>query len=245
MRKAKGDTALALADLNDGLTREPDNVVGLLTRAQIRQGKGETAGAIADYDAALRRDPKNLAALNARAMALMQTRSYAKAADDFDRVIQLEPKNAQAYYQRGLAREQDKQFAEAAADYKMALDHDRTLSDARKALARAEAAARNNKPRVAEPKQKARTHGGVKPARLRCRTPAPRENETGAAKPLQDAKAPEPVKQALPAETNLKSWRRKLRKLRCRKNRPTKPSTIAQRKAEEDRKADEVAPSNR
>ena len=97
--------------MNDGLAREPDNIVGLMARAQIRQSKGEAAGAIADYDAVLKHDPRNLPALNARAMALMQTKSYAKAADDFDRVIRLEPKNAQAYYQRGLAREQDNKFA--------------------------------------------------------------------------------------------------------------------------------------
>ena len=88
LRKAKGETAQALADLNDGLARKPDNVAGLMARAQIKQAQGRRrrrpSPTTTPCSSATRRmSPR----CNARAMALMQTKSYAKAADDFDRVI--------------------------------------------------------------------------------------------------------------------------------------------------------------
>jgi tetratricopeptide (TPR) repeat protein len=149
MRKAKGETNLALTDLNEGLTRQPDNVAALTARAEIKHAKGDMAGSIADYDAVLKRDPKDPGILRTRAMALIETKSYAKAVDDLDRAIRLDPRNAQAYYQRGLAREHDDQRVLAIADYKLALTHDRRMDDARKALARAMTDERNHKPHVA------------------------------------------------------------------------------------------------
>jgi tetratricopeptide (TPR) repeat protein len=187
-----------MADLSDGLARDPDNIAGLMARAQIRQSKGETAAAIADYDSILKRDQKNLTALNARATALMQTKSYAKAADDLDRVIQIDPKNAQAYYQRGLARERDNKFSDAVADYKKAIERDRNMGDARKALARAEAGERRHKPSgVVEVKK---PDAVIADAPL---PPAAPRKEAAMPKPelKPEVKTPEAVKQAsLPKE---------------------------------------------
>jgi hypothetical protein len=207
-----------------------------MARAQIRQGKGETDAAIADYDAVLKNDQKNLAALNARAMVLMQTRSYAKAADDFDRVIQLEPKNAQVYYQRGLARERDNKFSDAITDYKNALERDRNMGDARKALARAEAGARHNKQRgVVEEKKPNLTVADAPlpptPPRKEAATTKPEpkievkpEIKPEAKTPNLEVKTPEPTKQAaLPKEVAPP---------------PAKPETIALPETAPDRNVD-------
>ena len=119
----------------------------------------------------LKRDPKNSAILRARAMVLIETKSYARAVDDLDRAIQLDPKNAQAYYQRGLAREQDDQRAKAIADYKMALVHDRNMNEARKALARATAYARNPKPSKTWPSTRTRPVAAAEPIVLPMKRP--------------------------------------------------------------------------
>ncbi len=119
-----------LADLNDGLSRQPGNIAALLSRAQIKESQRDTAGAIADYDAILAREAANAAALRARVALLMDSKNYARAAEDYDRLIQLDPRNAQTYYLRGLAREQNNERDKAVADYKLALARDRNMADA-------------------------------------------------------------------------------------------------------------------
>ena len=190
LRKDNGKIDQALADLNDGLSRQPDNVAALKTRAQIKQSKGDAAGALSDYDAVLAREPKNTGMLRARAEVLIQTKSHAKAIDDLDRVIRLEPRDAKTYYQRGLAHEQAEQPDMAIADYKMALTHDRNLSEAHGALARAMAEQRKRQTHVALREDKA------EPTPMPMPMPAAKPEITPQAKPDITASTPATAEKA-------------------------------------------------
>ncbi len=101
LRKAKGETDLVLADLNEGLSREPANRVGLLARAQIRQSKAKPP---APSPITMRCSRANLITPARCALAPWRdgNQELRQGVADFDRVIRLEPRNAQAYYQRGL-----------------------------------------------------------------------------------------------------------------------------------------------
>jgi tetratricopeptide (TPR) repeat protein len=83
LRRAKGEADLALADINDGLAREPGNAAGLLARAQLRQGKGDAAAAIADYDAILKIDPNNAQIYYQRGSARERLSQRDGAIDDY------------------------------------------------------------------------------------------------------------------------------------------------------------------
>lgn len=79
----KGETALALADLNSALSRDPNNAGALFERGQIKKAKGDTAGAITDYDAAIRFDAGNAQAYYQRGLAREQGNDFGQAVADY------------------------------------------------------------------------------------------------------------------------------------------------------------------
>ena len=111
LRKAKGENDQALADLDDGLRRQPDNLTGLMARAADQTAQGRCRRRRCRLRRRAENEPNNMPTCCAGApWRWMETRSFAKATDDLrSRRSRREPKNAQAYYQRGLAREQENQ----------------------------------------------------------------------------------------------------------------------------------------
>jgi tetratricopeptide (TPR) repeat protein len=93
---------MALADLDAGLQRQPDNFAGLLARALIKQDKGDATGAIADYDAVLKGEPANTKAYYQRGLAREKVSQYEGAVADFRMALARDANMADA--RKALAR---------------------------------------------------------------------------------------------------------------------------------------------
>jgi tetratricopeptide (TPR) repeat protein len=127
-----------MADLNDGLKRQPNNAPALYERGLLRNGRNDITGALSDFDAAIKLDPNNAAFLKSRAMARASTKGKDASQEiaALDELISLDPNSAKNYYRRGLAHMRNHDADQARADFKTALAKDRRMKEARIALDR-------------------------------------------------------------------------------------------------------------
>jgi hypothetical protein len=138
LRKASGDSAGQMADLNEGLKRQPNNAAALYERGLLKNARNDAAGALADFDSAIKIEPTNSEFLKSRAMlrAAGKGKDATQEIAALDELISLEPNNAKNYYRRGLAYTRDHDADRARADFKMALAKDRRMKEASRALDR-------------------------------------------------------------------------------------------------------------
>jgi tetratricopeptide (TPR) repeat protein len=99
-KSAQGDYAGALADINQALVINPNNVGALSYRGASKNNNRDFAGAIADYTRALELDPKNAEVYADRGNAKRNQGDHDGALADFNQALELEPKNTTALLAR-------------------------------------------------------------------------------------------------------------------------------------------------
>ena len=87
MRKAKGDSTGLLADLNDGLTRQPGNMAALNARADALMQTKNYAKAIEDFDRIVKLEPRNARVYYRRGQAYEQIRQRDQAIADYQAAL--------------------------------------------------------------------------------------------------------------------------------------------------------------
>ena len=118
---ARNDFDRAIADFDESLRLNPNNVVALSNRGAAWLLKGEPARAIADLNTVISLNPKNPAPFAARGALWRQLREFDKSIADLDEAIRLDPKQSQAYNNRALT-------------WKDAGDYDRAIADLNEAI---------------------------------------------------------------------------------------------------------------
>jgi tetratricopeptide (TPR) repeat protein len=114
--------ALAIADFDSALKRNPNDADVLIARSFAFTGSGEYDKAIADADSAIKLSPLSGAteAFDSRGDAHFHKGDFAAAIDDYTAALKLWPENAQALYGRGAAKSRRGDTQGAAADMKAA-----------------------------------------------------------------------------------------------------------------------------
>jgi tetratricopeptide (TPR) repeat protein len=104
---------------------KPNNVDGLLNRAEARIFNGDANGAIADCSRALELDPKSIPAIYKRGVFKLQNKGdYDGAIADLNRTIELSPNEADYYSDRGLAKLRKRDNDGAIVDFTRAIEVD-------------------------------------------------------------------------------------------------------------------------
>jgi len=89
---ARNDQVHAIADFDEALKVEPNNIQALTSRAFAYRTQGNSAKALSDYDAAIRLAPANGALYAARGDVYGGTGDLVKANADYTRAMQLDPR---------------------------------------------------------------------------------------------------------------------------------------------------------
>lgn len=110
VRLRAGDFTGAMADLEEAIKRNPDNLSysHIVHRGDARKGTGDLCGAIADYTLAIKQTEGGVTDLGAhrqRGSAKAEAGDIDGALADFDRAISIRPQDIDAYYGRGKLRE--------------------------------------------------------------------------------------------------------------------------------------------
>jgi predicted Zn-dependent protease len=108
-----GQKDLALADFDEAVTLQPDNINHRFNRAVALERKGKFDQAIADLEKVLAAAPDNWNASYERGYVFMQKGNYDRAVEDFDQVLRVNPGFEKAVRQRAAAL-QAKQNAKSA-----------------------------------------------------------------------------------------------------------------------------------
>ena len=118
-----GDLPGALADANEAVKRDPDNIINFWLRGFVKSVTDDWLGAIADYDRVIELNSEFAPAYNSRGVAKRKSGHLLDAIADYDQAIELNPQYAIAYYNRGNAKRQsgDYKDEDAIADYDRAI----------------------------------------------------------------------------------------------------------------------------
>ncbi len=98
-----GDWSLGQAQLNEAITRAPNNHLFRLYRGDTRRYRGDPAGSLADFDVVLLQRPWNFDAHFGRARTLDDLRRYDEAIDEYSAAL-LWREDAEALGNRCLSR---------------------------------------------------------------------------------------------------------------------------------------------
>lgn len=124
----RGDTAGALAEYEKMLRKNPNDVVALIDRAQLRFGHGDHKGGFDDINRALKVNMIDYDALRTRGDFKAQTGDTSGANADYNESLKWDSKNAVTYLNRGILREKlgEKKLALADFDKSISLNHNLT-----------------------------------------------------------------------------------------------------------------------
>jgi serine/threonine-protein kinase len=100
----RGEHEAGLEAVRSLLERDPDHVLGLLARAELRRTQGAFDLAQADATRAIELDPNEADAWAVRAICMADMRAHQAAIDDATRAIELNPKHVRAYMERAACR---------------------------------------------------------------------------------------------------------------------------------------------
>jgi tetratricopeptide (TPR) repeat protein len=120
----KGNFDAAMADLNEALRLEPNNVNARALRAGGYIGKGDYDRALADLKEARRLDPKSYLTANVFGVYHNAKGEYDRALTELNEAIRLNPNGMYAYKNRGISYEQKGEHDKALADFRKALSFD-------------------------------------------------------------------------------------------------------------------------
>ncbi|CCE11808.1 exported hypothetical protein [Bradyrhizobium sp. STM 3843] len=118
----KGEIELAIADYDEILTRDPDNVPARLARASAYLRKHDNDAAIADYNRVIEADHKNIYALNGRALVYLAKENPDGAIADYGQILLIHPENVGAYVGRSGAYRAKHDWERALADCGRAIE---------------------------------------------------------------------------------------------------------------------------
>jgi tetratricopeptide (TPR) repeat protein len=125
---AKKDYAKALADYNEAIRLDPNDVQAYNNRGYLWFDKKDYDKALADYDEAIRLDPTRAIVYNNLGGLWFAKKDYAKALADYNEAIRLDPAYATTYNNRGYLWFAKKDYAKALADYNEAIHLDPTYA---------------------------------------------------------------------------------------------------------------------
>jgi tetratricopeptide (TPR) repeat protein len=152
----KGDLDKALADFDEAVRLNPDDLNVLTDRSAILDDKGDYDRAIADLDKVLAKQPDNGRALNGRAWAHAQNGDLDKALADSERAVAILPGKANVLHTRawiymnkgvldlaladfdkaiGIDPELAGAYADRGRAFELKGDRDKAIADYRKSLA--------------------------------------------------------------------------------------------------------------
>ncbi len=96
------DYSKALADIDEVLKLEPNNVSYYINRSYLRYQVNDIRGTMADLDYAIAIDANNVTAHYNRALLRSEVGEYNKAVEDYDFVLKNDPDNYPAFYNRTM-----------------------------------------------------------------------------------------------------------------------------------------------
>jgi tetratricopeptide (TPR) repeat protein len=126
----QGDQDAAIADFNESLRINPEQVFVHRNRGIAYERKGALEDAIADYSAVIRLEPASIDGYILRRMAAMKKGDYKAAVADNDVIIRLDPKNKEAYLYRGYAYTELRDYNRATEDFSRAIEIDPAFESA-------------------------------------------------------------------------------------------------------------------
>jgi tetratricopeptide (TPR) repeat protein len=121
LRRAHGDRAREIADLNEIVRLTPDDIDNRMDRGRALYELGDYPAAIADLDLALAKKPDHEVSLFYRALAHMRTKHYREVVVDASQILAYSPDNAAAFFLRSGAKYHLRQFDAALTDIDAAL----------------------------------------------------------------------------------------------------------------------------
>jgi lipoprotein NlpI len=118
----KAEVDRAIADYDQIIEHDPNNLGARLGRASAYVRKREFDAALADYEKAIELDPKDVYAYQGRAGARLVKGDIDGAIADYGRVVLIHPDNVSAYVGRGLAYNAKDEPDRAMADCNRAIE---------------------------------------------------------------------------------------------------------------------------
>jgi tetratricopeptide (TPR) repeat protein len=117
-----GEYAAALADLNQALELDPDDVWAIAHRGATYRQMREYPAALADLDRALELKPNYVWAIATRGATYRRIGDFAAALADLDRAIELDPNAVWAILNRGDVYRRMGEYKAALADFNRAIE---------------------------------------------------------------------------------------------------------------------------
>jgi tetratricopeptide (TPR) repeat protein len=121
IRNNAGAFKAAIADFDESIKLQPDNVPALAGRARAKFSLGRYADAVADYDNAIRLSPDRADFYIERGHVYLAQGNADASIRDLTTAITLDHRNAVAFNNRGLAYRKKNEFAKAFQDYSAAI----------------------------------------------------------------------------------------------------------------------------
>lgn len=122
--RTKGDSKLALADLNEALRLAPDHLGAHLQRAELHAASGDTKTALASYDRAAETFPTVAVVFNDRGALRRSSGNLDGAISDFTRAVQIDPKFSMGYLNRAICATDRNEHETADSDFTRSLQID-------------------------------------------------------------------------------------------------------------------------
>jgi tetratricopeptide (TPR) repeat protein len=119
-----GNFDAAMADSNEAVRLDPNNVNARALRAAGYIGKGDYDRALTDLKEARRLDPKSFLTANVFGVYYNSKGEYDRALTELNEAIRLNPNGMYAYKNRGITYEHKGEHDKALADFRKALSFD-------------------------------------------------------------------------------------------------------------------------
>jgi tetratricopeptide (TPR) repeat protein len=116
-----GERALSIADYDQAIRQNPQNLSAYINRGAVRYDGGELTEALADFEQAIQLDPRNSVAIFNRGNVRQAFGNYDQAMEDYNQSIALNPLDPAAYFNRAVAYAERGAADEALADYSEAV----------------------------------------------------------------------------------------------------------------------------
>jgi tetratricopeptide (TPR) repeat protein len=153
IRNNAGAFKAAIADFDESIKLQADNVAAFAGRAQANVSLGRYADAIAGYSDAIRLSPSRADLYIERGHASLLLGNLDASIRDLTTAIERDPRNAVAFNNRGLAFRMKREFDKAYRDYSAAIAINPAYALAYANRGRLQVARGNKKPAVADLKQ--------------------------------------------------------------------------------------------
>jgi tetratricopeptide (TPR) repeat protein len=121
LKRAEGNCAQALQDLDWALRADPQDATVYCCRAIVKSKMGDKQGAIADLNHALQLNPQDAIALRNRGKLRLQIGDFLGAKADLNQALQVNPQDAMSYVGRGEIDSAMGNYQDALIDFSKAI----------------------------------------------------------------------------------------------------------------------------